>query len=56
MQGYPRVINSILGRLEILSEQAKGLGVSASSRLSPYLEAAIPNSKKLGRISVDGSR
>lgn len=37
-QGYKRTVNSILGRLTILSEQAKLLGLAASSRLSPYLE------------------
>ena len=32
------MFNSILGRLEILSGQAKALGVESYSRLSPYLE------------------
>ena len=37
-KGYPRQINRILGQITLLSEQAKGLGVSPSSRLSSYLE------------------
>lgn len=36
--GYPRQLESILGRLSLSSEQAKQLGVRPRQQISPYLE------------------
>jgi|GEM_PF-153775 len=36
--GYPRQLESILGRLSLSSEQAKQLGVRPRQQVSPYLE------------------
>ncbi len=37
-EGYPRQLESILGRLSLSSEQAKQLGVRPRQQISPYLE------------------
>ncbi len=37
-EGYPRQLESILGRLSLSSEQAKQLGVRPRQQVSPYLE------------------
>ena len=62
-EGYPRIFNSILGRLEILSEQATALGVSSYSRLSPYLEtcclrlsASLSYEKTMEELEVQTGR
>lgn len=50
-KGYPRQVNSILGQITLLSEQAKVLGVSPSSRLLNNVQSTVKLSLPLTQIN-----